>query len=723
MRNFQMLVFLLVFITPSFASAATYYVERDTPTVDGTTFCNGPCKGGDTLILRAGERGNLILQNFNGQGTYITITNEVVTPSKPVTIINSEGNYWWTVLMLLNCKYVDFRGDADPNLIKTDRSKGIIVQNSGGWGGDTPARSGNIQLGGDSHHLKFSYVDTNCLNNTAFAIRSDGKSDGRGIGIHMADNNYGGIVWDYFEIHHNWIHDIIGQGCYLGVNDPYCKQPGEYPGCTTGRPHIRNLAFHHNIIEDTGAEGCDIKGSDSGTIEVYDNQMRRTGKTYVNPDKNLQTDMTAGYKIAWTTGCTMNVHDNYVESTGGPGIYIIGAYTQNDLAKIPANIPTVNVHNNVVVNSGTRSDNLVHSSGIISRYRSYDCDVYDNIVIQSNHYGLLVGQSEDVMDARRNIIADCAQGEVYVAPGTVYTEGTGADANIYYPDAASVGFAKWSDDGDYSNDDFRIIGQVCGNSRCDSGESCSTCSKDCGVCPATCGDRSCNGQETCQTCVVDCGACPAACGDRSCNGQETCQTCVIDCGACQQSVFLPGETIEAEKGLLSVPMKSVSDATASGGFYVSTPTDYQGSVSFTFDIATEGNYIIEARIKAPTVSDDSFYVGFDGGSVVGNDMYTWDTRVASIWSITNVSMRGNGNFSYAQFNPMSWTLSTGRHTLTFYGRESGTSLDTIILKKHQAPQCIGLNDVMGSIQKWKDNQLTISNLMVIIQGWRGNACV
>lgn len=71
---------------------------------------------------------------------------------------------------------------------------------------------------------------------------------------------------------------------------------------------------------------------------------------------------------------------------------------------------------------------------------------------------------------------------------------------------------------------------ACGNSLCEAGEDCSTCSQDCGACP-TCGDNICQWGEDCSTCSQDCGACPT-CGDGTCDSTETCGTCTQDCGAC-----------------------------------------------------------------------------------------------------------------------------------------------------------------------------------------------
>jgi len=72
----------------------------------------------------------------------------------------------------------------------------------------------------------------------------------------------------------------------------------------------------------------------------------------------------------------------------------------------------------------------------------------------------------------------------------------------------------------------------CGNHACESSESCSSCPQDCGVCE-TCGDGFCKGSETCLSCAPDCGKCKA-CGDGTCTAKsEDCFSCPDDCGKCQ----------------------------------------------------------------------------------------------------------------------------------------------------------------------------------------------
>lgn len=58
---------------------------------------------------------------------------------------------------------------------------------------------------------------------------------------------------------------------------------------------------------------------------------------------------------------------------------------------------------------------------------------------------------------------------------------------------------------------YSTSGQVqeyCGDGSCNNGETCSSCSQDCGACPVICGNGNCETGETCLTCASDCGACP-----------------------------------------------------------------------------------------------------------------------------------------------------------------------------------------------------------------------
>ncbi len=71
---------------------------------------------------------------------------------------------------------------------------------------------------------------------------------------------------------------------------------------------------------------------------------------------------------------------------------------------------------------------------------------------------------------------------------------------------------------------------VCGNSKCDEGETCTSCRGDCDC--GACGDGTCDApRESCSSCAADCGPCPV-CGDAVCGETEDCSSCEVDCGEC-----------------------------------------------------------------------------------------------------------------------------------------------------------------------------------------------
>jgi hypothetical protein len=246
-------------------------------------------------------------------------------------------------------------------------------------------------------------------------------------------------------------------------------------------------------------------------------------------------------------------------------------------------------------------------------------------------------------------------------------------------------------------------------------------------------DQDCDGLDTNCTCQNQGYQCCDACQsgphpeyDSDCPGQACCE-------ACPAQYFLPEQYIEAEDGDLTSPMQTAANSTASGGYYIYTDTWFQGSANFTFDISQAGRYWMEARILAPNDAQDSFYVGLDGEPAQGDDNYTYDTIITDVFVWDNISLRGpNGNFSWSEFDPMVWELSHGLHTFTFYGRESDTGLDQIILRKiyHRAdnnPQdgCIYLNELLAFIDRWQisSQDVPVPELMEAIGVWKsGTGC-
>lgn len=419
---FLTIAFFAVFGAAKNAQAATFTVTASISTVDGSTFCGGrACTSADTIIIAAGARGDLLFQNFNGNGSYIAIKNEVKNPSIPVTItVNRTVGYG--ILSIRNCKYIDLQGSNDPNL-----AYGIRVRAYGST--QENYKSGNVWVYGLSDHLKIGYIEIDQLNDTS--------TSGTGIQIQDSINLTSVNTISYVEIHHNYIHDTRYAGMYLGHNDAQADN----------LPYMNNFSIHDNLLENMGAYGITFKGSNSGTTNIYNNTVKVTG--LVRDD--LVGEFKQGIGTAYLYGAStiVNIYNNWIEKTKGNGVKVGNSGNT---------APSINIHNNTIVGCGTGNEtDYGHGIGL-STYVLCQVNVNDNIIIRPTRYGLFAGGST-IGNCNRNLIGGGLGERTYGGDG-VWTEGTGADANVYHANVADFNFTRWTDDNDYSNDIFTLKSDV-----------------------------------------------------------------------------------------------------------------------------------------------------------------------------------------------------------------------------------------------------------------------
>ena len=389
---------------------AIYYVELATSVVDGSQY-----NSNDIIVIRAGKRGNLTFKNFNGNGNYISIINENILSKVEIT-----GS-----LRLIDCKYVDLRGN------NSMMEYGFKIINTG-----NPVNTNTLRVMGQSNHIKLSYTEEAFYGNT--------KTSGIGIFVQDAGES-SSWVYDTIEIHHNYIHESRYSGMYIGQNYPHSYD----------NPYIANISIHDNIMENSGSYGMCLKGvhSTSGVCSIYNNIIKNTGLVFEDEDNSFHQGISLGNFYGSTYA---NVYNNTITKTKGQGIKVLGFENRTNPHQI---------FNNKILGCGG-GDGEINGNGISLQMFCNSVDIYDNIIIQPKRYGIWAQNSTiDSIDSR-NLIGDAGLGERYVQDGGGMTEGTGADANIYHADVADFGFNTWSDDGDYSNDDF-TIGDPCEGVVCD----------------------------------------------------------------------------------------------------------------------------------------------------------------------------------------------------------------------------------------------------------------
>lgn len=411
-RTITFIIFiLLLFSMPVFG--ANYTILTSTTTFDGDTDCGGACTSADTIIIEGGARGDLIIRDLDGSGSYIDIVNEDVNPDAKV-IITNDGTGGIGILTFYNCKYIDIKGDNDGDL-----TYGIKVVND-----NVPAHTGAcIQFWGDCDNVKLSYVEI------AFDGHTGDNGGGIGVGVGAESSS---MIYDTFEIFNNYIHGSRYSDMYLGRNDPGGNDD----------PYIKDFSIHDNLMEGSGGYGITLKGvhTSSSPITIYNNTIKITGVVHQTGDCTNPSvdDCMFGIGVQYFEGSTYaNIYNNWIEKTYGEG-FKLGEGDHN-------------LYDNIIVGCGT-GDLGSYGHGVTT-FQTTTSNIYDNIIIQPTRYGVYGRSGSGTVQIDRNLIGNPGVG--YIENDAHLVEGTGANANIKEADVVDFNFNTWSDDSDYSNDRFR----------------------------------------------------------------------------------------------------------------------------------------------------------------------------------------------------------------------------------------------------------------------------
>ncbi len=117
---------------------------------------------------------------------------------------------------------------------------------------------------------------------------------------------------------------------------------------------------------------------------------------------------------------------------------------------------------------------------------------------------------------------------------------------------------------------------------------------------ASCGDGTCNSGEDCSSCAADCGVCGPVCGDAVCDSDEDCSGCTADCGACGDAHLAPD----------SILADCSEDVTAALNTWIASVPDGQDGAPSVLEFAPDGCYRIDDKL----IVEDRKHLVFEGNS-------------------------------------------------------------------------------------------------------------
>jgi beta-lactamase regulating signal transducer with metallopeptidase domain len=165
-----------------------------------------------------------------------------------------------------------------------------------------------------------------------------------------------------------------------------------------------------------------------------------------------------------------------------------------------------------------------------------------------------------------------------------------------------------------------------------------------------------------------------------------------DRGAAEPGFRASYQLLEAEAADSDGRVRSPRDDRASAGefltFLSSRRRDPAGSVTFTFDVADAGRYLIWGRVLSPDDDSNSLYASINGGPTLIWDAPDRDLRRDQrAWEWDPISARdANGR----TVDPVVFDLEPGRNVLTLRTREAGIRLDAILVTNDLVHQPRGL---------------------------------
>jgi len=377
--------------TPAFQPDYTIDIDVTTADGDGNYAAVQP---GDIVGIVAGTRDKLVLQDFHG------------TVGNPITFINYGGlvniaSTDWVGLYVRRCSYVRITGTGDAGY-----TYGIKVSDSTNLG---------ITLEEGSTNFEVDYVEVTGTNGPGIQAKTEASA---------TYNRTNFTQYDTY-LHHNWVHDLVKEGLYVGSSSYSTPTGGYYPSVLDG------VDISYNLVENTGWDGIQV-GSNTVDGVIHHN-------TILNNSTSHTLNQCSGMMI--NRGSVTDIRHNAIIDGTAYGIYVQGNGGNH-------------IFNNLIVRSGEAATSHSEGSGLYISLGSNETEasyyLWNNTIIQPGGatgmgYGVRFRPNVGASELRNTIIADPAGAYVYLDGDSILTQSN----NLLVPTIAEVGFTNPATD-DYS---------------------------------------------------------------------------------------------------------------------------------------------------------------------------------------------------------------------------------------------------------------------------------
>ncbi|NMH88984.1 T9SS type A sorting domain-containing protein [Flavivirga algicola] len=304
-------------------------------TPESTAYNASAVNPGEKICIEGGHRKELRFDNVNG-----TKDNPIIISNCDTrVIIESQANYG---ILFTKSKHFHLSGTG------ANDTYGIYIKRTNLMG---------INVTGLSSHFEINNIE---ISNTGFAgiiAKTDPSCENKDLRS---------FVMEEVLLHDNYIHDVEGEGIYIG----YSWYPSREVTCsgttTTFYPHsVQNVDIHHNTITHTGWDGLQI-GSGVANIKVHHNQIDMYGLEKRSAQDN-------GMQIgAGTTGDWYNNKITNGQGIGGNGIIDIGRGHST-------------IYNNIIIN--TKGNGIyTNDKGHIDSNSYYRA--FNNTIVNTGSHGI-----------------------------------------------------------------------------------------------------------------------------------------------------------------------------------------------------------------------------------------------------------------------------------------------------------------------------------------------